>query len=71
MTINATPPTKRATITDSRIIVDKSGSESKRQVLNTAINEIAITEVKRSPTLPKYIRQNNLIFGNIHTPQSI
>jgi len=36
------PPMSMVTITDSAIIVEMSGSEYKRQVLNTAINAIAI-----------------------------
>jgi len=51
------------TITDSTIIVDVSGSEYKRQVLNTAINAIAIADTKKSPLLAKQIRQGSLILA--------
>jgi hypothetical protein len=51
------------TITDSAIIVDVSGSEYKRQVLNTAINAIAITDTKKSPLMAKKIGQESLILA--------
>jgi len=63
--MNATLAIKIVTIKDSIIIVDTSGSEYKRQVLNTAMNEIAITDTRRSPAPPKNIRQTNFIFAII------